>query len=42
MISSEFNDINKHVQDTNNTKEIEIHMKTLNNKNENENLYEIF
>jgi len=44
MVSSELNDTNKHVKDTNDTKEIEIHMKTLNSKNENENesLYEIF
>ncbi|KAL5239358.1 hypothetical protein ACI65C_006768 [Semiaphis heraclei] len=39
MVNSESNDINKHTADT---KEIEIHMNTLNNKNENENLYEIF
>ncbi|KAL5244122.1 hypothetical protein ACI65C_011532 [Semiaphis heraclei] len=39
MVNSELNDINKHTADT---KEIEIHMNTLNNKNENENLYEIF
>jgi len=39
MVNSELNDINKHTADT---KEIEIHMNTINNKNENENLYEIF